>query len=104
MKEIVGESLAERLVEWGVNTIFGLPGDGINGLMARAARSPAPAGPSVDCPECRRRFGSSRSGSDGPDRPRWIPVRNSDGRLKNGRDVRPLRPIYQAFALVRGTQ
>ncbi|MEU8299587.1 thiamine pyrophosphate-dependent enzyme [Micromonospora sp. NPDC048909] len=33
MQEIVGESLALRLVEWGVDTIFGLPGDGINGLM-----------------------------------------------------------------------
>lgn len=33
MKEIVGEGLARRLVEWGVDTIFGLPGDGINGLM-----------------------------------------------------------------------
>ncbi|MFD0890697.1 thiamine pyrophosphate-binding protein, partial [Streptosporangium algeriense] len=33
MREIVGESLAERLVEWGVDTVFGLPGDGINGLM-----------------------------------------------------------------------
>jgi pyruvate dehydrogenase (quinone) len=33
LKEIVGESLAKRLVEWGVDTIFGLPGDGINGLM-----------------------------------------------------------------------
>ena len=33
MAEIVGESLAERLIEWGVDTVFGLPGDGINGLM-----------------------------------------------------------------------
>jgi pyruvate dehydrogenase (quinone) len=33
MTEIVGESLARRLVEWGVDTVFGLPGDGINGLM-----------------------------------------------------------------------
>src|SRR3954447_15332216 len=33
MQESVGESLARRLVEWGVDTIFGLPGDGINGLM-----------------------------------------------------------------------
>jgi len=33
MQEIVGESLARRLVEWGVDTVFGLPGDGINGLM-----------------------------------------------------------------------
>ncbi|RBY78881.1 pyruvate oxidase [Geodermatophilus sp. TF02-6] len=33
MDEIVGESLAKRLVAWGVDTVFGLPGDGINGLM-----------------------------------------------------------------------
>jgi pyruvate dehydrogenase (quinone) len=33
MKEIVGESLAKRLLAWGVDTVFGLPGDGINGLM-----------------------------------------------------------------------
>jgi pyruvate dehydrogenase (quinone) len=33
VKEIVGESLAKRLIEWGVDTVFGLPGDGINGLM-----------------------------------------------------------------------
>jgi pyruvate dehydrogenase (quinone) len=33
MKETVGESLARRLVAWGVDTVFGLPGDGINGLM-----------------------------------------------------------------------
>ncbi len=25
--------LAERLIAWGVDTIFGLPGDGINGFM-----------------------------------------------------------------------
>ncbi|MGZ4619251.1 MAG: thiamine pyrophosphate-binding protein [Frankiaceae bacterium] len=33
MQETVGESLAKRLVAWGVDTVFGLPGDGINGLM-----------------------------------------------------------------------
>ncbi|MFC0531693.1 thiamine pyrophosphate-dependent enzyme [Phytohabitans kaempferiae] len=33
MPEIVGESLAKRLIAWDVDTIFGLPGDGINGLM-----------------------------------------------------------------------
>jgi pyruvate dehydrogenase (quinone) len=33
MREIVGESLAKRLIDWGVDTVFGLPGDGINGLM-----------------------------------------------------------------------
>jgi pyruvate dehydrogenase (quinone) len=33
MEQTVGESLARRLVAWGVDTLFGLPGDGINGLM-----------------------------------------------------------------------
>jgi pyruvate dehydrogenase (quinone) len=33
MEQIVGEALGRRLVAWGVDTIFGLPGDGINGLM-----------------------------------------------------------------------
>jgi pyruvate dehydrogenase (quinone) len=27
------DAMVERLIEWGVDTIFGLPGDGINGLM-----------------------------------------------------------------------
>jgi pyruvate dehydrogenase (quinone)/pyruvate oxidase len=30
---IASEALAERLVDWGVDTVFGLPGDGINGIM-----------------------------------------------------------------------
>jgi pyruvate dehydrogenase (quinone) len=33
MAKIASEDLIERLVEWGVDTIFGLPGDGINGIM-----------------------------------------------------------------------
>src|SRR5690348_2884479 len=33
MAKIASESLIERLSEWGVDTVFGLPGDGINGLM-----------------------------------------------------------------------
>jgi hypothetical protein len=28
-----GDILVEALIEWGVDTIFGLPGDGINGIM-----------------------------------------------------------------------
>ncbi|HKW19163.1 MAG TPA: thiamine pyrophosphate-dependent enzyme [Terriglobales bacterium] len=28
-----GEALVERLIDWGVEVIFGLPGDGINGIM-----------------------------------------------------------------------
>jgi pyruvate dehydrogenase (quinone) len=33
VQETVGESVVKRLVAWGVDTVFGLPGDGINGLM-----------------------------------------------------------------------
>ena len=31
--QTASDVLVERLMEWGVDTIFGLPGDGINGLM-----------------------------------------------------------------------
>jgi pyruvate dehydrogenase (quinone) len=30
---IASEALVERLIAWGVDTVFGLPGDGINGIM-----------------------------------------------------------------------
>ncbi len=33
MARILSEVLIERLAEWGVDTVFGLPGDGINGIM-----------------------------------------------------------------------
>src|ERR1700730_10017146 len=33
MGQIASEVLIERLADWGVDTVFGLPGDGINGLM-----------------------------------------------------------------------
>lgn len=33
MAKTVGDLLVERLIEWGVDTIFGLPGDGINGVF-----------------------------------------------------------------------
>jgi pyruvate dehydrogenase (quinone)/pyruvate oxidase len=33
MAKIASELLVERLLEWGVDTVFGLPGDGINGIM-----------------------------------------------------------------------
>ena len=33
MAQIASELLIERLADWGVDTIFGLPGDGINGIM-----------------------------------------------------------------------
>jgi pyruvate dehydrogenase (quinone)/pyruvate oxidase len=31
--QIASEALVERLADWGVDTVFGLPGDGINGIM-----------------------------------------------------------------------
>jgi pyruvate dehydrogenase (quinone) len=31
--KIASELLVERLIDWGVDTVFGLPGDGINGIM-----------------------------------------------------------------------
>jgi len=33
MAETTADLLVERLVDWGVDTIFGLPGDGINGIF-----------------------------------------------------------------------
>jgi pyruvate dehydrogenase (quinone)/pyruvate oxidase len=33
MGRIASDVLVERLVDWGVDTVFGLPGDGINGIM-----------------------------------------------------------------------
>ena len=33
MARIASEALVERLIDWGVDTVFGLPGDGINGIM-----------------------------------------------------------------------
>ncbi len=33
MAKIASELLIERLIDWGVDTIFGLPGDGINGIV-----------------------------------------------------------------------
>ncbi|HET9743605.1 MAG TPA: thiamine pyrophosphate-dependent enzyme [Terriglobales bacterium] len=33
MAKTAADILVERLIEWGVDTIFGIPGDGINGIM-----------------------------------------------------------------------
>ena len=33
MPETASDLLVERLMDWGVDTVFGLPGDGINGFM-----------------------------------------------------------------------
>src|SRR5438270_10397518 len=34
MAQTVSDFIVERLTEWGINRIYGYPGDGINGLMA----------------------------------------------------------------------
>jgi pyruvate dehydrogenase (quinone) len=34
MSSTVSDFLCDRLSQWGVKTIFGYPGDGINGLLA----------------------------------------------------------------------
>src|SRR5215467_12252656 len=33
MAKTVADLLVERLIDWGVDTIFGLPGDGVNGIF-----------------------------------------------------------------------
>ena len=33
MSSTAADVFVERLIDWGVDTIFGLPGDGINGIM-----------------------------------------------------------------------
>src|ERR1700704_6837198 len=33
MAETTSDVLVQRLIEWGVDTVFGLPGDGINGVI-----------------------------------------------------------------------
>ncbi|MDM7853842.1 thiamine pyrophosphate-dependent enzyme [Cellulomonas alba] len=39
MGRIAAEVLVDRLAEWGVDTVFGLPGDGINGIMEGLRRA-----------------------------------------------------------------
>jgi pyruvate dehydrogenase (quinone) len=39
VKKIASEVLIERLADWGVDTVFGLPGDGINGIMEGLRRN-----------------------------------------------------------------
>ncbi len=38
MGKIAAELLIERLIDWGVDTVFGLPGDGINGITEALRR------------------------------------------------------------------
>src|SRR5487761_2792255 len=38
MGKTAGDYLCERLIEWGVDTIYGFPGDGINGILGALGR------------------------------------------------------------------
>jgi pyruvate dehydrogenase (quinone) len=38
LSTIAAEALIERLADWGVDTVFGIPGDGINGIMEALRR------------------------------------------------------------------
>ena len=33
MAKTTGDVIVEKLLDWGVDTVFGLPGDGINGIL-----------------------------------------------------------------------
>src|SRR5437764_2510374 len=39
MSKTVGDFFVDRLYEWGVHTIFGYPGDGINGVLGAFNRT-----------------------------------------------------------------
>ena len=39
MSQTVGDFMVERLHEWGIKTIFGYPGDGINGFFGAMNRA-----------------------------------------------------------------
>jgi len=39
MKQNVADFLVNRLLEWGIKRVFGLPGDGINGIMGAISRA-----------------------------------------------------------------
>jgi hypothetical protein len=41
MSKTVGDFFVERLYDWGVRTIFGYPGDGINGVLGALQRAQA---------------------------------------------------------------
>jgi len=49
MARIASDALIERLADWGVDTVFGLPGDGINGIMAGLRRATSKKSRSTSC-------------------------------------------------------
>ncbi len=43
MKSTASDTLIDAIHDWGVDVVFGLPGDGINGIMEQAAGEGKPA-------------------------------------------------------------
>jgi hypothetical protein len=60
MAKTVADMLVERLIDWGVDTIFGFPGDGINGIFEALGTSVATSPISIVKPPLRQL-------PDGPD-------------------------------------
>jgi hypothetical protein len=48
-EKIASELLVERLIAWDVDTVFCLPGEGINGIMHPARAADRMPGHVVDC-------------------------------------------------------
>jgi pyruvate dehydrogenase (quinone) len=42
MARTAGDVLVETLIDWGVEVIFGIPGDGINGIIESPSQTPGP--------------------------------------------------------------
>jgi pyruvate dehydrogenase (quinone) len=40
MAKTAGDVLVETIMKWGVDTVFGIPGDGINGLIESFRKYP----------------------------------------------------------------
>ena len=94
MAKIASDVLIERLADWGVDTVFGLPGDGINGIMeglrrhwtgpvlpgaSRGSRGVHGHGIRQGDREARRLPGHVRSRRDPPDE---RPLRRKGGRCR----------------------
>ena len=87
MGQIVSEALIERLADWGVDTVFGLPGDGINGIMEGLRRQPGQDPVRARPPRGGRRFHGHRA------RQGHRPARRVPGHLGARRHPPAERPV-----------
>ncbi len=109
--------LIERLIDWGVRVVFGLPGDGINGIMEALARA---AGPHLVRPGAARRGRGvhgvrlreihrsarrlPRDVRAGRDSSAERPLRREDGRRAGARHHRPDLSRSHRHALSAGSR